>query len=94
MVELELLKNDSVIGITLYLPKVKIVLLYHTNAIVICEPLDIDDDVFRVVNVLYVNKVCSVEEMLSSKVLKYRLVDKVGIDEGMIVQDALEILQK
>lgn len=94
MVELQLLNNEKVIGITLYLPKVKIVVLYHTNAIVVCDPIDLDSDVFNSINVLYTDKVCSVEGMLQKKIKKFYLIDKVEIYEGMIVQDALEILQK
>ena len=94
MVELELLNKDSVIGVTLYLPRVKIVLLYHTNAIVICDPLDIESEVFQMINILYIKKVNSVQEMLESTISKYRLIDNVSIYEGMNVQDALEILQK
>ena len=94
MVELELLKDDSVVGITLYLPKVKIVILYHTNAIVLCDPFLLESKIFDLVNVLFTEKIGSVEEMLKAKVIQYRLVSDVRLDEGMIVQDALEILQK
>ena len=78
----------------MYLPKTKIVLLYHTNAIVVSDPFIIESKVFERVNVLYTNVNSSVEAMLYGEIKKYRLLQDVDIWVGMKVVDALEILQK
>jgi hypothetical protein len=94
VVEIEVLHNKSIIGITMYLPKTKIVLLYHTNAIVVSNPFLIESKVFDRVNVLYTNINSSVEAMLYGEVKQHRLVQDEDIWVGMKVVDALEILQK
>ena len=94
MIEMELLHQESIIGVTISLPKTKIILLYHTNAIVISEPFLLESKVFERMNVIYVSNAHSVNEMLDCKVEKFRLIQKVDIWAGMKVVDALEILQK
>ena len=94
MVEIEVLHNNCILGITMYLPKTKIVLLYHTNAIVVSDPFLMESNVFERVNVLYTNVNSSVEAMLYGEVKQYRLVQDVDVWVGMKVVDALEILQK
>ena len=94
MVEIEVLHNNCILGITIYLPKTKIVLLYHTNAIVVSDPFLMESNVFERVNVLYTNVNSSVEAMLYGEIKKYRLLQDEDIWVGMKVVDALEILQK
>ncbi|MBQ7891513.1 MAG: hypothetical protein IJ359_05075 [Erysipelotrichaceae bacterium] len=94
MVEIEVLHNNCILGITMYLPKTKIVLLYHTNAVVVSDPFLMESSTFDRVNVLYTNVNSSVEAMLYGEVKQYRLVQDEDIWVGMKVVDALEILQK
>ena len=94
MVEIEVLHNNCILGITMYLPKTKIVLLYHTNAIVVSDPFIIESKIFERVNVLYTNINSTVEAMLYGEIKKYHLLQDADIWVGMKVVDALEILQK
>ena len=77
----------------MYLPRVRICLLYHTHAIVISEPFLMESAMFRKINVLYVLPVSSVQDMLEATIIKSSLVDDITVD-GMKVIYALEKLQK
>lgn len=94
MVEVEVLHNNCILGITMHLPKTKIVLLYHTNAIVVSDSFYMESSTFERINVLYTSINSSVEAMLYGTIEKYRLVQDANIWVGMKVVDALEILQK
>lgn len=93
MIEVELLHNRSIVGVTMYLPKVRICLLYHTHAIVISEPFLMESEMFHKINVLYVLPVSSVQQMLEATIIKSSLVDETLLVDGMKVLYALEKLQ-
>lgn len=93
MIEMELLHNQSLIGVTLRLPKTKILFIYHTHAILISEPFMMESEVFQKMNVLYVEKADTFDTLLQRPLLKYQVRNELDIQIGMRALDALERLQ-
>lgn len=95
MIELQLLDDHCLIGVTIRLPKVRIVLIYHTKAILVSDPFVIDHPCFQAANVLYVKQATTFEELLNFEVVHCLVQsNKAQNYLGMKGIDALYALQK
>ncbi|MDD6467599.1 MAG: hypothetical protein PUF50_05415 [Erysipelotrichaceae bacterium] len=95
MIEIQLLDDSCLIGVTIRLPKVKIVLIYHTKGILVSDPFELSSMCFQSANVFYVPYATTFEELLSFRITKYRVQQRYVMDYlGMKGMDALYALQE